>query len=141
MILARNWWKRRAAAAAPLMVVVDTPKLEFFPVDLEAELEGHGTYYVERAGSDWSVRFRPYERSPEDRDLRLDARDPHGEHIDWPTRASAEWACQLHAHLLELGYSALRAAVLVAERSQRPMPAQQKRDDTLDYAQPAGVRS
>ena len=117
----------------------ETPSvaLDFYAVDLEALCE-HGMYYVERAGSDWSARFRARDALPGSRDVPIDARHLDGGPADWPTRGCAEEACRLHAHLLGLGYSVERATELVAQRSQRVgghVP-------TLDYAEPvrAAVR-
>lgn len=138
MILARNWWQRRARAAAPLTVVVDTlPELPFYAVDLEALTE-HGVYIVGRVGGDWSARLRPVDALWDARDVAIDALDAAGERIDWPTCERAKDACRLHAHLVELGYSVVRATELVAQRSQRP--SSEERVETLDYAVPAAAR-
>ncbi|HYC44502.1 MAG TPA: hypothetical protein VED01_03360 [Burkholderiales bacterium] len=130
MMLKKGWFKRRAAAPVPSTVV-----LEFVAVDLEAEFEGHGTYYIERCGDEgWSVRFRWVKRRPDERDLPIDAVDREGQHADWPTRGTAEAACRLHAHLLDLGYGPTRAAQLVTDRLRLTDVPQ--REDTLDYLVP-----
>lgn len=133
MILSKDWWKRRAGRTKPEGAVA----LDFFAVALESTCE-HGTYYVERVSPDWSVRFRPQAARADARDMAVDARDDEGNPRDWPTRGSAEDACRLHAHLLELGHSVARATELVAQRSQRI--SQPERVETLDYAQPVAAR-
>lgn len=129
MQLARGWWKRWGAAKeiAPNSVVLD-----WYAVDLEAVCE-HGTYYVERAGPDWTARFRPLHGPPCARDICVDSRHADGGTADWVTRGCAEEACRLHAHLLGLGYSVRRATELVAARSQR---VEQHQHVVLDYASP-----
>jgi len=134
MMLSKGWFRRRTAAAEERCEVV----LDFFAVDLEAVCE-HGTYRACRVGSDWDVRFRPKDAHWDTRDVHIDALDADGNAIDWPTRKRAEDACRLHAHLLELGHSVGRATELVAQRSQRV--SQHQRVPTLDYAQPAAVKS
>lgn len=125
------WSKRRAAAdEATGGLVVD-----LFATELEGETE-HGTYFVQRAGGDWCVKFRARGQCIELRDLAIDALSEAGEHTDWPTRGCAGDAVNLHARLMALGYGALRAAELVAQRSQRVTGA---RPVVLDYA--AGART
>lgn len=137
-MLSKNWWLRHRARVAPLTVVVDPlPELPFHAVALEVPTE-HGTYYVDRVGGDWSARFRPAGARPDEREVAVDARDEDGSALDWPTCERAKDACRLHAHLVELGYSVVRATELVAQRSQRP--SSEERVETLDYAVPAAAR-
>jgi hypothetical protein len=130
MMLQKNWFRRRTAAAESQCEVV----LDFFAVDLEAVCE-HGTYRANRVGGDWEVRYRPKDALWDARDVRIDALDGDGCAVDWPSRRTAEDACRLHAHLLELGHSVGRATELVAQRSQRV--AEHQRTPTIDYALPA----
>ena len=129
MILSKDWWRRREARAKAECTVV----LDFFAVDLEAVCE-HGTYYVGRIAPDWQVRFQPKGACSDARRVQIDARDEEGNPLDWPSRGRAEDACRLHAHLLELGHSVVRATELVAQRSQRV--SQHQRVDTIEYARP-----
>lgn len=134
MILQRGWFRRRREAAQAAVV------LDFFAVDLEAET-AHGTYYVERVAPDWTARFRERGARPGARELLLDARHEDGDAMDWPSRGCAEEACRLHAHLMELGHGALRAAELVAQRSQQLIGEWRARGPVvLDYAQPVAVQ-
>lgn len=133
MMLVKGWFKRRAGVApAPGEAVVD-----LFATELEGETE-YGTYYVQRAGDDWCVHFRAAGARLDQRDLAIDARDERGPR-DWPTRGCAAEAVNLHARLMQLGYGAVRAAELVAQRSQRVTGASE-RSPTLDYAQPIAVQ-
>jgi hypothetical protein len=133
MMLGKNWWRRRRVAND---VVTRTVVLDFFSVALESVCE-HGTYYVERVGGDWEARYRAKDARPDARDTRIDAR-VDGDPADWPCRGRAEDACVLHAELLALGYSVVRATELVAARSDRV--AQHQRVDTIDYAAPVAAQ-
>ncbi len=125
MLLAKGWFKRRAPAPTGAV-------LHFYAVASETPSD-RGMYFVERVGTEWTARFRPEGARPDARDIAIDARHPDGGPMDWPLRSCAEDACRLHAHLLDLGYGVLRAAELVASRSQRVSRGQ--RVETLAYGQ------
>lgn len=128
-----SWWKKRDAERAPVVLV-------FRPVDLECDCE-HGTYYVERTAPDYEAKFRPADACPDARRVGIDARDEEGNSMDWPSRGCAEEACRLHAHLMELGHGALRAAELVAQRSQQLIREwRARRPVVLAYTETAAAR-